>query len=79
MGTRDGDNGLVAVQLTVDLKPNLPGLCPGPNFLMMKVFSIKLNFDDKCIFDYLGVVALARVGYVTRTLYFAIHIPVLDP
>ncbi|CAN6922605.1 unnamed protein product [Brassica oleracea] len=24
MGTRDGENGLVAVQLTVDLKPNLP-------------------------------------------------------
>ncbi|CAO2837512.1 unnamed protein product [Amaranthus hypochondriacus] len=24
LGTRDGDNGLVAVQLTVDLKPNLP-------------------------------------------------------
>lgn len=25
MGTRDSENALVAVQLTVDLKPNLPG------------------------------------------------------
>lgn len=25
LGTRDTDNTLVAVQLTVDLKPNLPG------------------------------------------------------
>lgn len=24
LGTRDNDNSLVAVQLTVDLKPNLP-------------------------------------------------------
>lgn len=26
MGTRDMDNNLVAVQLTVDLKPNLPSM-----------------------------------------------------
>lgn len=25
LGTRDVDNSLIAVQLTVDLKPNLPG------------------------------------------------------
>lgn len=25
MGTRNSENALVAVQLTVDLKPNLPG------------------------------------------------------
>lgn len=26
MGTRENDDSLIAVQLTVDLKPNLPGL-----------------------------------------------------
>jgi len=26
LGTREKDNSLVAIQLTVDLKPNLPGI-----------------------------------------------------
>jgi len=28
LGTRDKDNDLVALQLTVDLKPNLPSMLP---------------------------------------------------
>jgi hypothetical protein len=28
MGTRDENGVLKAIQLTVDLKPNLPGTCP---------------------------------------------------
>ncbi|KAL0358772.1 UNVERIFIED_CONTAM: putative protein phosphatase 2C 33 [Sesamum angustifolium] len=31
LGTRDENNSLTAVQLTVDLKPNLPGTSPPPN------------------------------------------------
>lgn len=26
LGTRDGDNSITPVQLTIDLKPNLPGI-----------------------------------------------------
>lgn len=28
MGTRDKDNNLIAVQMTVDFKPNLPSIMP---------------------------------------------------
>lgn len=38
LGTRDKDGSLVAVQLTVDLKPNLPSL-----FLSLTLSSLELK------------------------------------
>ena len=42
MGTRDGKNGLVAVQLTVDLKPNLPGLNDNKELMMDLIVEVVL-------------------------------------
>lgn len=37
LGTRDNDNSLQAVQLTIDLKPDIPGLTP-PLSLVTEIF-----------------------------------------
>lgn len=46
LGTRDEDGSLVAVQLTVDLKPSLPSM-----FLSLNLVEVQ-----KCVFMFLSLI-----------------------